>query len=367
MEFSNKDLQGFSVYELREIARKVGVKSPTNKKKEELIDAISKIRNNEAEPEFNSNKVGRPPINNNHANAFVPYMSGPSPQSIYVLNASGVLEYGLPSKDDKDAFDAIGVLEITNYGYGMIRTTYPTADVIYISKVLISEHKLKIGDHVLGKVKLSSDKESKVMIAVTKSYNYELGYIREWFRDFIPCRREKVLNIPYLNKVNVGSNNFIKCSTKVEQTEIANKLFEFNIKNNIPSVCVNFNTLEPSQNKLSEKVDINFSEKDENKVRAVFLAVEHAKRLVENREDVVLIFSGLSEYLRVLDNINKNAVGGTVLIQSVDKLKEIAGVAKAFKDSSLTTIFVDSLSVPDRYIEVIQYDIIENMHKVIEA
>jgi len=364
MEFKREDLNSYSVYSLRELARNVGVKSPTNKKKEELIDAILKINNKEVEPEFNSSKVGRPPIG--HERAFVPYSTLPDPQGIYILNAAEINSYGLPSNDDKGAFDAEGVLEITNYGYGIIRPTYVSDKIIFISKMLIAEHKLKIGDHVLGRVKLSTNNESLVMISVIKSYNYELGIIREWFRDFTPGLKDKQLELPEIKNINVGTNAFIKCNNKAKQFEVANNLYSYVNKIGLATVFINFNTLDNSQCKLSTKVDINFSEKEENKVRAVILAIEHAKRLVENKQDVVLIFSGISEYLRVLDNVNKNQVGGTVLIKSVDKMKEIAGIAKSFENSSLTTVFVDSLSVPERYIEVVQYDIIKNMHKYVE-
>jgi len=361
-----KDLNSCSIHELREIARYVGVKSPSNKKKEELIKAISKIKNNEVEPEFNNSKVGRPPMKNLHPNAFVPYSLQPPPQSIYVLNSPDTFVYGISSYDEKGSFEVAGVLELCNYGFGIVRTSYSTEEVIYISDALISKHKLKIGDHILGRAKLSENKETKIMISITKSYNYELGYIRKWFRDFDVVDRKDTLNLSYLDKIQVGSNNFIKCSSKAEQNDVADKLYKDLNQNNIDAVLINFNALNKSQRELSNLIDISFSDKEETKARAVMLAIEHAKRLVENNKDVVLIFSGLSEYLRVLDNLNKNAVGGTVLIQSVDKLKEMTAVARAFKDSSLSTIFVDSVSVPERYAEVIIYDIMVNMHKVVE-
>ena len=58
-KFYKDYLDGLGVYELRAIARKVGVKSPTTKKHHELVDGILKIQNGE-EKAFVTSK-GRPP------------------------------------------------------------------------------------------------------------------------------------------------------------------------------------------------------------------------------------------------------------------------------------------------------------------
>ena len=58
-KYIEQNLQQLSIYELRAIARQVGVKSPTTKKHNELIDSILKIQNGE-EQAFLTNK-GRPP------------------------------------------------------------------------------------------------------------------------------------------------------------------------------------------------------------------------------------------------------------------------------------------------------------------
>lgn len=60
-----KTYEILSIFELRNYARNVGVKSATNKKKSELIDLIIKIENGEIEPHNNfCGGKGRPPKNN---------------------------------------------------------------------------------------------------------------------------------------------------------------------------------------------------------------------------------------------------------------------------------------------------------------
>lgn len=48
------------IFALRNIARKVGVKSPTQLKKRELINSIVKINNGEVEPYVRKTNQGRP-------------------------------------------------------------------------------------------------------------------------------------------------------------------------------------------------------------------------------------------------------------------------------------------------------------------
>ena len=55
-----ENLDNLNIYELRNYARKIGVKCPTQKKKLELINEIIKIETGEQERYFNKNKCGRP-------------------------------------------------------------------------------------------------------------------------------------------------------------------------------------------------------------------------------------------------------------------------------------------------------------------
>ena len=57
--FTDENLNKLGIYALRTLARKVGVNSPTSKKKEVLIEEIKSIQNGSLKPNFN-NKFGRP-------------------------------------------------------------------------------------------------------------------------------------------------------------------------------------------------------------------------------------------------------------------------------------------------------------------
>ena len=59
MEITKENLKEISVYSLRNLARQIGVKSPSTLNKDALIDEIIEIKSGRKEPYFSS-KSGRP-------------------------------------------------------------------------------------------------------------------------------------------------------------------------------------------------------------------------------------------------------------------------------------------------------------------
>ena len=60
-KINNDLLKKMGIYELRELARQVGVESPTTKKRAELCEQILKISSGEIKPSHSSVNKGRPP------------------------------------------------------------------------------------------------------------------------------------------------------------------------------------------------------------------------------------------------------------------------------------------------------------------
>ena len=60
-KYTKEELEKCSVFEVRVIGRRLGVKSPTSCRKNEIIDRILAIQEGDEKPQFNSNSRGRPP------------------------------------------------------------------------------------------------------------------------------------------------------------------------------------------------------------------------------------------------------------------------------------------------------------------
>ena len=74
--YTESKLNEFGIFQLREIARNVGVHLPTTYKKDDLIQKILQVVRGEIEPFVAKNKKGRPPKN------FIGYQSAWKKQEI---------------------------------------------------------------------------------------------------------------------------------------------------------------------------------------------------------------------------------------------------------------------------------------------
>lgn len=360
--YTKEELIFMSVHELRAVARDVGVRSPSNKKKNDLIDIILAIADKRKSPEFNMNKVGRPPIDS-HPNSHIPYSETSSGfDGFFTLN-SNIIEYGVPTFDEKRGRNIKCILDFIEGGIGVVRRNYFNSEKIYLPKNIIASDKLKEGDIIFGKEELSPDKQTWVVICVKGSESYEIGNARPNFDELNKIAFNKFGNNNIIGKYNVGDSYYITCSSKRRVREIAEDILKCSAGLNF---AINYNTTNESTKDFANILDINFALDEESKLRSVKLMLKHIKRQVEMGEDVTLVFSGFSEYFRSLDIANKKQITNNILLESVQEIRKIAGMSGNFEKGSLTIFFVDSLTVPENYKEIIKYDVISNLNNSYE-
>lgn len=147
-------LEGLSIYELRAVARQVGVKSPTTKKHRELVEAVLRIQSGE-ERAFSTNK-GRPPKHLNLVSQ--PFDLNQTDDSIpeyaYAddLNRNPYLLCDLENIDgiNGQAYDVRGIVRQYNgkkyiYGYdGQKRFTFLESEESL-------NYPIQVGDFIKGK------------------------------------------------------------------------------------------------------------------------------------------------------------------------------------------------------------------------
>lgn len=147
-------LEGLSIYELRAVARQVGVKSPTTKKHRELVEAVLRIQSGE-ERAFSTNK-GRPPKQLNLVSQ--PFDLNRTDESIpeydYAddLNRNPYLLCDLENIDGLNgpAYDVRGIVRQYNgkkyiYGYdGQKRFTFLESEATLNCPI-------HVGDFIMGK------------------------------------------------------------------------------------------------------------------------------------------------------------------------------------------------------------------------
>lgn len=158
MEYSREKLNSFGIYELRTIARQLGVYSPTLFKKDELITKIEDIMSGKEKPYVRKTKQGRPAKGITKLNDIIEVLSpyNKSEGMTYLDNIAPVYDIG-KLKTPIASFDAnkikfSGLYNRINEEYGMLfeqdsSNSNKKVNCI-ITDNLIKEYKLKEGDLV---------------------------------------------------------------------------------------------------------------------------------------------------------------------------------------------------------------------------
>ncbi len=149
--YKKQELDALGIYELRTVARNIGVKSPTTKKHDELVECILKIQNGE-EKASSSNK-GRPPkkISLASSNLDLDKIEGEPRNFEYAPDSNdGFCLSSCFSGPFKELYSCQGVLRVVEdkkYIYnhmGVVR-------FVMVDDEMCQKYGLKFGDYVVGK------------------------------------------------------------------------------------------------------------------------------------------------------------------------------------------------------------------------
>lgn len=146
-EFSNRELQKMNIHKLRILARQVGVPSPSNRHKDDLINCIVDIILGKKAPDYKNKNRGRPSkTGESHYNiANYQPMFSPSEFSSDFLVANGTSDYSLNKKNDIVS----GIISEEGKNSYIRKFKFAeTADDISIDAKLIELYNLKNNDVV---------------------------------------------------------------------------------------------------------------------------------------------------------------------------------------------------------------------------
>ena len=156
-----EQISQLGIHELRTLAREVGVKSPTTKKRNELIFAIKAINKKEVEPEFN-NKFGRPVKKHSNQRELLMQMivSGDDEleSKIRASHKSDFREIVFAQTLEEDSplrhreATVRGILRKTQKGSYYFLNMEKISETVYVvvDSNMVQEHNLIAGDYIKG-------------------------------------------------------------------------------------------------------------------------------------------------------------------------------------------------------------------------
>mgnify|MGYP004662300817 FL=1 len=335
-------LEDLTVTELKTLAKDNGIEGVTKLKKDELIDLLSKENINL------SNTIVNESINNTSENG-------------------QELGYKITNEDDKIIE---GILEVLPDGYGFLRgeNYLPTPKDVYVSPIQIRRFKLNTGDKIKGITRTPKEGEkfpALIYVGEVNGQHPENSMKRTTFDDLIPIYPNKRLKLEtksteytmrimdLLSPIGKGQRGMIVAPPKAGKTtilkKIANSITENNPEVELIVLLIDERPEEVTDMKRSIRGDViysTFDEQPEHHVKVAEMVLERAKRLTEQKKDVVILLDSITRLARaynlVVPSSGKTLSGGFDP-SALHKPKRFFGAARNTENAGSLTILATAL------------------------
>lgn len=341
-----ENLESYTLVELRQLAKEKGIKNVSKLKKEELIEYLTNIQ---GETTSQSEEEVSTEIPKKEEN---------------VDNNTG---YKVTNEEDEIVE---GILEVLPDGYGFLRgeNYLSTPKDVYISPIQIRRFKLDKGDKIKGIARLPKEGEKFPALIYVGEVNGEApekAYRRVKFDDLIPIYPNERIRlettpdeysmriIDLMCPIGKGQRGMIVAPPKVGKTtllkKIANSISVNNPEIGLIVLLIDERPEEVTDMKRSIKGDViysTFDELPEHHVKVAEMVLERAKRLTEQKKDVVILLDSITRLARaynlVVPSSGKTLSGGFDP-SALHKPKKFFGAARNIENGGSLTILATSL------------------------
>ena len=367
-----------SIFELRNIAREIGVPSPTIYKKEVLIEKINKIMSGEEKPQVPKSRQGRPPKSAVYANN-IKYCNNSSRDCSVDLR--GLFEgYRDGREDNKYDFSTIetgfnflaspsfvygdqngsnkiseksewGYFDLIDQKYGFIfeknRFT-STNNVVIVPENFISLYGLRPGDLVQFKTRTISSQDNKY-VAVIESVNNDSKYSqRKNFDDmqieFLGGTAKSIFNgknlkVSYLSKIIESTRNIVLVKSLKDYGNIINEMRK-SINEDVFIINLCLDMLPEDVSCFSNTDNFEsfytfFGDSEKQNTITLNLACSRVKRLAELGKNVLIVVTEIKKAIQY-QNFALNNSAEEIKNRSLDTCFALLSLAKRFKDNNIS-------------------------------
>lgn len=265
---------------------------------------------------------------------------------------------------------AEGLLEIMPEGYGFLRPAFyfPSKDDIYVSPSQIRRFDLRTGDLVSGQVRPPKDTERYYGLLRVEAINGEdpeLARERPNFEALTPIfpNERFVLEtakaetsgrlLDLIAPIGKGQRGLIVSPPKAGKTMLLKKIANAITRNSpdtyLMVLLIDERPEEVTDMQRSVKAEViasTFDELPENHARVAEMALERAKRLVENKRDVVILLDSITRMTRAYNLVEPpsgRTLTGGMDPASFHKPKRFFGAARNIEEGGSLTILATCL------------------------
>lgn len=352
---SQSELEIKKITQLREIANKLGIKSPYKYKKDNLINLILKSYDSMNENSEKKDDYGFEEVE---------------------VNIEDINMDVLPDKisEEIEQMDNInlasGILEIHTDGYGFLRReNYLSGDEdIYVSPSQIRRFKLRTGDKISGITRPPKQSEKYKALLYVKEVNGlspESSIGRPDFDTLTPIypneRIKLEINpselstrmIDLITPIGKGQRGMIVSPPKAGKTTllkmVANAISINHPEMEIIVLLIDERPEEVTDMQRSVKGDVVYSTFDElpkHHTKVAEIVLERAKRLVEHGKDVVILLDSITRLARAYNMTippTGRTLSGGLDPGALHKPKRFFGAARNLEEGGSLTILATAL------------------------
>ena len=332
--------EDMSLLELREMAKEKELKNVSKMKKQELIDALKEVIGDEKNDEVQA----KPIANKENEGSYKP-------------------------NNENDEI-AEGILEVMPDGYGFLRgdNYLSTSKDVYVSPVQIRRFHLDTGDRIKGVMRNPKEGErfpALIYVGEVNGEHPENAMRRKRFDDLIPIYPNKRLKLEtgatdytmrimdLLSPIGKGQRGMIVAPPKAGKTtilkQIANSITKNNPEVELIVLLIDERPEEVTDMKRSIKGDViysTFDELPEHHIKVAEMVLERAKRLTEQKKDVVILLDSITRLARAY-NLTIPSSGRTLSggfdPAALHKPKRFFGAARNTENAGSLTILATAL------------------------
>jgi len=279
---------------------------------------------------------------------------------------------GTNGKEEDSGTLASGVLELLPDGYGFLRSPdynyLPSPDDIYVSPSQIKKFNLRTGDTIEGAVRPPKEGERFFALLKVDKINFvasEMARERPLFDNLTPLYPNQQLILEtspgeysmrimdMVSPIGKGQRGLIVAPPKSGKTVILQKIAN-SIARNHPEVklivlLIDERPEEVTDMERSVKAEVissTFDEPPERHVQVAEMVIEKAKRLIESKQDVVILLDSITRLARAHNTTVPHS--GKILSGGVDAMalhrpKRFFGAARNIEEGGSLTIIATAL------------------------
>ncbi|WP_034453034.1 transcription termination factor Rho [Butyrivibrio sp. AE2032] len=383
--------------DLRDIAKKRGIKGASGMKKSEIIDLMCEMDEKEnaqrqaqdtveEKPKEKASEKKESAGENRSRKRRIVVTGGmnklmeesssnaaPAPSKEQAPKAAQPAKEEAEPQDMADGDSAGGILEVMQDGYGFIRCEnyLPGENDVYVAPGLIRKYNLKTGDILTGicRAKKETDKFAALSVLNTvNGYKPEVAMGRWDFDKMTPIFPNKKIRLEQpgcsvamrimdlISPIGKGQRGMIVSPPKAGKTTLLKEVAKSILKNSadIHLIILLIDERPEEVTDIKEEVEgpnaeviySTFDELPEHHKRVAEMVMERAKRLVEHGKDVVILLDSITRLTRAYNIVvppSGRTLSGGLDPAALHMPKRFFGAARNMREGGSLTILATAL------------------------